>query len=132
MTGEPSSDGLVQVSGTKRTDGRGQRRTNNKGALLYSSSGWLGSLSQDEQRPPPPIHPLVSCDHRLRDFRGQSRHLIESSFFMLHLNRTQAFKLIWSLTGRSLEAMLYRRPQNSDDRVISWMCRTKNTTAMSV
>lgn len=54
MTGEPSSDGLVQVSGTKRTDGRGQRRTNNKGALLYSSSGWLGSLSQDEQRPPPP------------------------------------------------------------------------------
>eukprot|EP00064_Thunnus_orientalis_P013691 superscaffoldBa00002270_g13731 len=43
MTGKPSSDRLVQVSGTKRTDGRGQRRTNNKGALLFSSSGWLGS-----------------------------------------------------------------------------------------
>lgn len=67
MTGKPSSDRLVQVSGTEWTDGRGQRRTNNKGALLFSSSGWLGSPLRHEQDKPPPTslaplslpHPLV-------------------------------------------------------------------------
>lgn len=54
MTGKPGSDRLVQVSGTARTDGRGQRRTNNKGALLFSSSGWLGSPVLHEQDKPPP------------------------------------------------------------------------------
>lgn len=71
MTGKPSSDRLVQVSGTKWTDGRGQRRTNNKGALLFSSSGWLGSSLRHEQDKPltpsllltPPS--CVPCDHRL-------------------------------------------------------------------
>ena len=32
---------------------RGQRRTNNKGALLFSSSGWLGSPLWHEQDKPP-------------------------------------------------------------------------------
>lgn len=65
MTGRPGSDGLVQVSGTKRTDGRSQRRTNYKGALLFSSSGWLGSSfrhEQDKPTPPQTPTPLVPCE----------------------------------------------------------------------
>lgn len=45
----------------------GQRRTNNKGALLFSSSGWLGSpLWHEQDKPPPHIlayspYPTLMC-----------------------------------------------------------------------